>query len=202
MAEPMTPARLAALLDQHMQIVAYLGETNALPLGARWRQIMGDSYADDCIGPVCLHEGAHQLLDDGKPDVRGQYDCCPHPVIECHNEALAAWLVTLLNGFPELAAEIRRARAAEAELPVDADAIRADLARYESALGEQVDDCAEDREATAWIALALANTVVDKVPALLAALAQLSSELYANEGSRKLREENDRLRDQLAAKEA
>lgn len=125
MTAPMPDARLAALLDQHMRVVAYLGETNQMPLGARWRLIMGDSYADDCIGPVCPHEDTHQILDDGTPDVRGQYNCCPYPVIECHTEQIAAWLVELLNGAPGLVAELQWARG-------QIDALRARLAAKEA----------------------------------------------------------------------
>lgn len=110
MPEPMPASRLAELLDQHMAVVAHLGEMNAMPLGARWRLITGDSYTDDCIGPVCPHQDAHQRLDDGTPDVRGQFDCCPYPVIECHTDLIAAWLVELLNSAPALINAVIEAR--------------------------------------------------------------------------------------------
>lgn len=56
----------------------------------QWRVVWTDDEYPTDIGPVCEDP-------DHEPTDSSAYDCCPQPVIEVGDEALAAYLVALLN---------------------------------------------------------------------------------------------------------
>jgi hypothetical protein len=64
----------------------------------QWRVVFTDSESPDGIAPVCEDPG-HDPTDGNF------YDCCPEPDIEVGSEAVAAYMVALLNGDREQPAE-------------------------------------------------------------------------------------------------
>jgi hypothetical protein len=63
-----------------------------------WRLVLTDTESLTGVGLVCT-DPAHPGIDDigCEYDEMGVYDCCPM-VIEMWHEAVAAYLVALLNG--------------------------------------------------------------------------------------------------------
>lgn len=95
-------ARVYAWLDA---VVPHPG----VPGVRRWRTVTTDTESNSGFGPVCPFQDQHPLLDYGTSidagpdgptipirDTDGVYDCCPH-VVETFSEALAAYLVAVLN---------------------------------------------------------------------------------------------------------
>lgn len=70
-------------------------------LKPRWRRIITDSEGLTGVALVCTAEGVddqHAVFDDfGGRDEAGVYDCCPGVQFEVYNEALASYLVAVLN---------------------------------------------------------------------------------------------------------
>lgn len=75
----------------------------------KWRLILTDSESLTGLAPVCTAERSdafHEIPDypgGPKRDEDGVYDCCPWPQVETYSEAVAAYLVALLNADVEQA---------------------------------------------------------------------------------------------------
>lgn len=75
----------------------------------KWRLILTDSESFTGLAPVCTGERSdalHEIPDypgGPKRDEDGVYDCCPWPQVETYSEAVAAYLVELLNADVEQA---------------------------------------------------------------------------------------------------
>lgn len=68
---------------------------------ATWRVIGTDSESLSGVAPVCPRQdelaGPHLIVDLGRPDAAGVYDCCPHPHLECGNERAAERVAVFLT---------------------------------------------------------------------------------------------------------
>jgi hypothetical protein len=82
---------------------AYLASAYTKPVATQWRVILGDTERLTDVGPVCADPTHPGYPDIGiERDDTGLYDCCP-PAFEVWSDAVAAYLVALLNADADAA---------------------------------------------------------------------------------------------------
>lgn len=130
----MSTPRNEALAAAREQALAEITPALRPPLDnahPKWRVILTDSESLTGLAPVCNQPGSdalHEITDypgGPKRDDDGVYDCCPWPQVDTYSEAMAAYLVGLLNADtePDTLDAHRTEVLAEAELLPKADVV-------------------------------------------------------------------------------